>query len=250
MSLHAPTKKTAELAHLHVPDFLTWDHVELHILTNVLRDGNATQVYLALREYSDFVTGEFNGGYHNLMALCTPPRPERAASRPGPSYQAVRRIIEDLIKVGLVQRPDPTNNALQGQLRLQLTHVFRKAAPVELNNRSANRVAKGRKSRKSTTCDDSRDESQQECQQGFQGVNTPLIPQTAGVIHSPATPQSKAEAKRVADQVKAELKERLAKKNINRPRNKATKAPAGPVSAPTSFSSIADLLPSQAAPGE
>ena len=241
MSLHPPTKTTAELAHLHVPDFLTWDHFELHVLTNVLRDGNATQVYLALREYSDFVTGEFNGGYHNLMALCTPPRPERAKARPGPSYQTVRRIIEDLIKVGLVQRTDATKNALQGQLRLQLTHVFRKATPAEQHNRSANRVAKGRKSIKSTTCDESKQEFQQECQQGYQGVNTPLIPQTSEVIHSGITPQGRQAG---IESLKA------LKGTITRPPKGVKKAPLGPVGAASSFASVGDLLTQQAAPGE
>lgn len=169
---HAPTKMTAEPAHLWVPDFITFDHFELNIFTNVLRDSDATQVYLLLREYSDFVSGEFNGCYHNLMALCTPPRPERGLRRPGPSYQQVRRIINDLINVGLVQRVDATQNQLQGQLRLQLTHVFRKAAPIELHNRVSNRVEKRKKSIESTTCEPKPADSQQDIQHGYQGVNT------------------------------------------------------------------------------
>lgn len=186
--LHPPTKTTAELAHLHVPDFLMWDRIELHVLTNVLRDGDATQVYMALREYSDFVTGEFNGGYHNLMALCTPPRPERGPRRLGPSYKTMRRIIDDLIKVGLVQRLDAVKNKLQGQLRLQLTHIFRKVAPVQLEGRKEGRIAKGRSPRKSTTYPNQSDNRGHDLGHGSQENNTPLTPQTAPGYPQPVTP--------------------------------------------------------------
>ena len=133
-------------------------------------------------------------------------------------------------------------------------------------------MEKGRKSRKSTTCNESVQECQQECQHGYQGVNTPLTPQTSAVIHSPATPHGQDSTSPPAGERKegahgqvaasrlmpgqdsagsvelrrAELRRaELAKahelvKGI-KPKAKAKRAPVA-ATAPTSFKSVADLL--------
>lgn len=238
--LHPQAKTTSLPATFFVPEFLRLEKYELGSLLHVLRDPLATHVFLLLQAHSDFKTGEFLGGYHRLMELCTPPQPERGPRRPGPSYWQLRRVIDDLIKLALAKR-DETQNALQGQLRLQLTPREKIAAPVQLHSRELNRVAKGRKSKESTSCDAPAENTPQDKPQGCQGVNTPLIPQTSEVIHSPVTPQGR---KAGIEALKA------LKGTITRPPKGAQKAPQQPVGAPTSFVSAGDLFPRPTAPGE
>ena len=65
-------------ATLLVPKFLRFERNELQSLYHSLRDPLVTHVYGLLLLHTDFKTGEFLGGYHRLMELCTPPQPERA----------------------------------------------------------------------------------------------------------------------------------------------------------------------------
>lgn len=184
-------KTTSLPATLFVPEFLRLEQREINTLLHVLRDPLTTHVFLLLQAHSDFKTGEFLGGYHRLMELCTPPIPERGQRRPGPSYWQLRRVVDDLIKFALAAR-DATQNALQGQLRLQLTPRERKAAPAPLDRRISRRVIKSENLGSMRVVASPMDDSPQDIPQGFHGVNTPLIPQTDGVIHSPMTPARQA----------------------------------------------------------
>lgn len=104
------------LATLWVPDFLRFDDWELNQLLHCLHDPLATHVYFLIRVHADFKSGHYLGGYARLIELCTPPQPERGQRRPGPSMRQVRRVIDDLIAVKLLERGD--QNQSQGQLRL------------------------------------------------------------------------------------------------------------------------------------
>ena len=131
--MRAATKKRATFgAALHVPEFLQFEKYELQTMLNVLRDPLTSHVYLLLLAGSDFKTGEFLGGYHRLMELCTPPQPERGARRAGPTYDQLRRVIDDLTKVSLAKR-DTAKNHDQGQLRLQLIPREKIGTPVRID---------------------------------------------------------------------------------------------------------------------
>ncbi len=114
------------LAGIHVPEFIRLERRELEVLLNILRDPLAAQVYLLLLMQADFAEGHFLGTYARLMDLCTPPQPERGKRRPGPSMWQLRRVVDDLIRQGVVWRKAEQNEA-QGQLRLDI--MPRKAKP-------------------------------------------------------------------------------------------------------------------------
>lgn len=209
-------KTTSLPATMFCPDFLFLEHEELRVLFNVLRDPLATQAYQLMLMHSNFQTGEFLGGYHRLMELCTPPAPERSRRRPGPSLEQLRRVVRDLIAEGLVMR-DAASNAAQGQLRLQLRPRDQKAASSEQHNRVDNRVAKGRNLASMRVTEASDTESQQGSQQGYQeGSNTPISPQ------KPSYPQTTTPAREAGI---AALK--ALQGTINRPPEGAGKAPHG-----------------------
>lgn len=128
-------------ATLFVPDFLREEKYELHVLLAILRDGNTTQVYLLLLAHADFDTGEFLGGYHRLMELCTPPQPERGRRRSGPSLRQMRNIVDDLENYDLVRR-DKAKNAAQGQLRLWVSPRKKGSTSERLEGRIKGRVKK------------------------------------------------------------------------------------------------------------
>lgn len=113
--------------------YLNLEGEELRLLLHVARDAMATQLYLLIKAHSIFTTGEFIGGYARLIELCTPPQPERGKRRPGPSMWTVRRCIDDLIALGLLQRGD--GNEAQGQLRLWLTPPKNAATPIRKDRR-------------------------------------------------------------------------------------------------------------------
>jgi hypothetical protein len=93
-------------------------------LFNKLRDPLCTHLYLLIEGHSVFETGEFLGSYAALMELCTPPQPERGRRRLGPTMRVLRRAIDDLVQMGMLERSD-TNEA-QGQLRLFITKLQNK----------------------------------------------------------------------------------------------------------------------------
>lgn len=205
-------------ATLFVPEFLFLEHEELRVLLHVLRDPLATHVHMLLLTHSNFATGEFLGGYHRLMELCTPPQPERGKRRPGPSLEQLRRVVRDLIEHALVMR-NAAANAAQGQLRLQLKPRDQKAASGELHNRKDNRDAKGPKPASMRVAEASGTDSQQDKAQGYQeGINTPISPQSA----SYPQPQVVSDAKKAGI---AALK--ALQGTINRPPEGAGKAPRG-----------------------
>lgn len=119
-----------KLAAMHVSDFTRLEKNEKWSLLNALRDPLATHIYLLLLEQADFTQGEFMSPYARLQDLCTPPQPERGKRRPGPSLWQVRRVIDDLIKQGLVWR-DAAANQAHGQLRLKVLPRRSKARPTK-----------------------------------------------------------------------------------------------------------------------
>lgn len=114
----APGGAQPRLAKLHTPDYLRLDKGELHTLLDMLRDPLVTHVFALLQAFSDFKTGEFLGTYARLMDLCTPPAPERGKRRAGPTYKQLRRVVDDLVAIGMAARGE--TNETQGQLRLYL----------------------------------------------------------------------------------------------------------------------------------
>ena len=130
--MRAATKKEATFgATLWAPEFLRLEKFEIQTLLHVLRDPLTTHAYLLMLAGSVFETGEFLGGYHDLIALSTPPKPERGARMPGPTYDQLRRVIKDLEGIALAMR-DTTQNKLQGQLRLKLTARMKKRTPEQI----------------------------------------------------------------------------------------------------------------------
>lgn len=175
-------------AALRVPEFLRLEQGELESLLHVLRDPLATQIYMLLLAHADFKTGEFLGGYHRLMELCTPPIPERGRRRPGPSYWQVRRVVDDLIKVHHVWRNAASNEA-QGQLRLKVTPRDKNSAtPKPINHRVSRRLQKSEKLDSTRLPASPMDELPQGTPQGYQGVNStsPTPSETASYPQSEA----------------------------------------------------------------
>lgn len=182
-------KTTSLPAKLFVPEFLRLEHSEIARVLDQLRDPLATHVFMLLLCETDFKTGEYNGGYHRLMELSTPPQPERGKRRPGPSYWQLRRVVDDLIAIALAQR-DARQNALQGQLRLKLTPRERKAMPAPLDRRLSRRDIKANNLGSMRVVDSPMDDMPQDKAQGFHGVNTPISPQSPSCPQT-ATPQGR-----------------------------------------------------------
>jgi hypothetical protein len=205
-------------ATLFVPEFLFLEHEELRVLLHVLRDPLATHVHMLLLTHSNFATGEFLGGYHRLMELCTPPQPERGKRRPGPSFEQLRRVVRDLIEQGLALR-NAAANAAQGQLRLQLKPRDQKSSSSAIHNRKDNRDAKGPKPVSMRVAAASGTDSAQDKTQGYQeGINTPISPQSATYPQSPVNPEAKKAGIAALKALKG---------SINRPPEGAQKAPRG-----------------------
>lgn len=108
--------------------YMNLEGEELRLLLHVSRDAMVTQLYLLIRAHAVFKTGEFLASYARLIELCTPPQPERGKRRPGPSMWTVRRCVDDLVRLGLVQRGH--GNEAQGELRLWLTPPPSAATPI------------------------------------------------------------------------------------------------------------------------
>lgn len=117
-------------ATIEAPSFLRLEHYECKQLMQVLRDALCFQLFMLICAESDFRTGEYNGSYGRLRALCTPPRPERGRSRPGPSLKVVRGAIDNLVSVGLVKR-DALQNVTEGTLRLRVKARQKSARSVK-----------------------------------------------------------------------------------------------------------------------
>lgn len=113
--------------------FMNLDGEVLRLLFNVLRDPTATHIYMLVRGHSVFTSGEFLGSYARLIELCTPPQPERGKRRAGPSMWTVRRCVDDLIRLGLIERG--TGNEEQGQLRLWVTQPQNAVTPIQKDRR-------------------------------------------------------------------------------------------------------------------
>lgn len=109
-------------AAIHLPSRISLSYDELHLLINVLHEPLALSTYVLLRAQADFASGHVLLTYARLMDLMTPPRPERGARRPAPTYEQLRRVLRDLEAYGLLRR-DAGQNAAQGQLRAWLPHV-------------------------------------------------------------------------------------------------------------------------------
>ena len=104
---------------LHVPGFMRLEGLELVSLLQVLRSSLALHVFLILLTQMRFTEGHFLGSIAALMEICTPPKPERGRRVKGPSYDQIRRAIDELESVDLVRRG--RDNEAQGQLRLWLS---------------------------------------------------------------------------------------------------------------------------------
>lgn len=177
-------------ATLFVPDFLRLEQSEIHRLLHVLRDPLTTHVYMLLLAHSDFKKGEFLGGYHRLMELCTPPIPERGRRRPGPSYEQLRRAVRELVSIAMVWR-NTAQNAAQGQLRLSVVPREKTPAPTPLTNRVNNRLIKALNLDSMRVVASPMDDLAQDKTQGYQGgINTPISPQTPSYAQT-ATPEGK-----------------------------------------------------------
>ena len=188
-------------ATLFVPAFLRLEQTEIHKLLHVQHDPLATHVYMLLIAHSDFRSGEFLGGYHRLMELCTPPQPERGRRRPGPSYEQLRRVVRDLEALDLVQR-NAAGNAAQGQLRLQLTPREKTATPEPIAHRVSHRDIKAQNLGSMRVVASPMDDKPQGIQQGYQGgINTPISPQ------KPSYPQDAAASKQIRDAALRALRE-------------------------------------------
>lgn len=94
---------------------------EDHLLYNVLGDFTTAGLYSLLCTHAVFDTGEVLTSIAHLMAVGTPPRPQQGRPRKAPTYEQVRRMLNDLESVGLIVR-DRSQNALQGQLRMRLPY--------------------------------------------------------------------------------------------------------------------------------
>jgi hypothetical protein len=164
-------------ATLFVPDFIRLERNELGQLLHVLRDPLTTHVYMLLLVHTDFKTGEFLGGYHRLMELCTPPQPERGRRRAGPSMWQLRRVIDDLVSAVLVWR-NARQNAAQGQLRLKVIPREKSDTPIAIALRVSRRLQKSEKLDSMRVTASPMDDKPQDIPQGYQGVNaispTPL----------------------------------------------------------------------------
>lgn len=191
-------------ATLLVPEFIRLEQGELYKLLHVLRDPLATQIYLLLLVHADFTTGEFLGGYHRLMELCTPPVPEQGRRRPGPSYWQVRRVTDDLIKQVMVWR-DAARNEAQGQLRLKVVPRKKSDTPTEINRRVSRRLQKSEKLDSMRLPASPMDELPQGIPQGYQGVNsTPLTPpESASYPPTEAAIRGREQARAMLAQLKS-----------------------------------------------
>ncbi|MDP1740092.1 hypothetical protein [Polaromonas sp.] len=182
-------------ATLRVPEFLRLEQGELNSLLHVLRDPLATQIYLLLLAHTDFKTGEFLGGYHRLMELCTPPIPERGRRRPGPSYWQVRRVVDDLIKARHVWRNAASNEA-QGQLRLKIVPRDKNiAATKTINHRVSRRLQRSENLATTRLPESPMDDLPQGIPQGYQGFNStsPTPSETASYPQSEAAKRGREE---------------------------------------------------------
>lgn len=129
------------LALLHPPKVLALREDEM-LAVRSLSDYAERGLYEALAEMADFETGQiFPLTYAQLMALGSPPRSEKGPTRRGPSYQQLRRMLNDLELAGLVAR-DKAGNAAQGELRLVLP--LRAAHSAEWKKQSAQRLKQQR----------------------------------------------------------------------------------------------------------
>lgn len=177
-------------ATLFVPDFLRLEQSEIHRLLHVLRDPLSTHVYMLLLAHSDFKKGEFLGGYHRLMELCTPPQPERGKRRAGPTYEQLRRVVRDLVTIALAWR-DNAQNAAQGQLRLGVIPREKTPTPIALEHRVKHRVIKALNLDSMRVVASPMDDMAQGKTQGYQGgINTPISPQNASYPQT-GTPEAK-----------------------------------------------------------
>lgn len=115
--------------------YLHTDQAELAALFNQLRDPLCTHLYLLIEGHSVFDTGEFLGSYAALMELCTPPQPERGRRRPGPTMRVLRRAVDDLVAMGMLERGK--TNQEHGQLRLFITKLPKQnsATPIRKEGR-------------------------------------------------------------------------------------------------------------------
>ena len=101
------------------PDFLRMERMELAALMDVIREPLVLHVYMLLRAFCEWKTGEFLGNYQTLEAWCTPPKNPAGRTVPGPTRKQVIRAVKVLEDCHLVTRG--LKNEEQGQLRLKLT---------------------------------------------------------------------------------------------------------------------------------
>jgi hypothetical protein len=174
-------------ATLFVPEFIRLERTELGQLLHVLRDPLVTHVYMLLLVHTDFKTGEFLGGYHRLIELCTPPQPERGKRRAGPSMWQLRRVIDDLVAVLLVWR-NSRQNAAQAQLRLKVIPREKTSTPMQLDRREYRRVKKAENLMNTRPAEGQGGEMPQDIPQGYQGV----LSQSPTPLKTVSYPQSEA----------------------------------------------------------
>ena len=125
------------LATLQAPPYTRLDKAECDALGK-LKDQLCAWIYLLLCMHADFQSGELLTSYARLIALSTPPKPERGRARLGPSYWQMRRAIDDLERARLVVRHE--YNEAQGQLRLYIRPRDSRTAPDALARRRSRRV--------------------------------------------------------------------------------------------------------------
>lgn len=111
------------------PEFLYFYKFELVSLAS-LQDSLPMSVYMILLIQMSWKEGHFLGGYQQLMAALTPPRPQQGNRRRlGPTMWEIRSAVQALIDVELITRG--VGNEPQGQLRLWLHPRVQKIRKIE-----------------------------------------------------------------------------------------------------------------------
>lgn len=145
--------------------------------------------------HSEFKTGWFLGTYHRFQALLTPPKPERGPQQKGPSLQEVRTAIDKLIAAGVLWRD--ASNLHNKQLKLRVWPRDVQTAAVDLTNSYSNRAEKRMNQAFMRPARQSKRETKQLSQQGYQQLNS-LTPTPKNEVSYPQPEVKKAARAHIA----------------------------------------------------
>lgn len=137
---------------MRFPPKVVTEEEENDLLFNFLSDYTTAGLYKLLEGFADFEDGSLPPmTIKELMTAGTPPRAQQGPSRPGPTYEQIRRMLRELEQVGLILR-DRASNALQGQLRITLPYKAAAFAAWKKKQseqrKRAQELAQGQKARK------------------------------------------------------------------------------------------------------